>query len=187
MAEASLFALFAHHLNEAQLPYMITGSVACMVYGDPRLTLDVDMVVALAPADATRVEAAFPAIDFYCPPPEVIEIEVRRGMRAHFNIIHHESGLKADIYPVGDALQRWALPLRRFIDIDGDRVAFAPPEYVVLKKLEYFREGGSEKHLRDIAGVLRVSAGDVDVDVIADWVARRGLDDAWAKAIATSP
>jgi hypothetical protein len=54
-----------------------------------------------------------------------------------------------------------------------------PQEYVILRKLEYFREGGSEKHLRDIAGVLRVSGDALDRDALSDRIRRMDLIEVW--------
>ncbi len=65
------------------------------------------------------------------------------------------------------------------VEIGGIDVWLAPPEYVILRKLEYHREGGSEKHLRDIAGVLRVSGDTVDRAALSDWIRRMDLDGTW--------
>jgi len=56
---------------------------------------------------------------------------------------------------------------------------FAAPEDVIVKKLQYYAAGGSEKHLRDIRGVLKISSTDVDRDYIAAWAERLGVDDVW--------
>ena len=58
------------------------------MYGEPRLTHGIDVVVALRAGDAPRLAAAFPAPEFYVPPPEVIRLEVGRAVRGHFNLIH---------------------------------------------------------------------------------------------------
>ncbi len=63
-------------------------------------------------------------------------------------------------------------------------VCFASPEDVILKKLEYYREGGSEKHLRDIAGVLKVQGAGVDRRYIAEWAEKLGVRDLWELVIA---
>ncbi len=57
--------------------------------------------------------------------------------------------------------------------------SFASIEDVIIKKLEYYRAGGSEKHLRDITGVLKVSRESVDRAYIAAWAARLGLEPIW--------
>jgi hypothetical protein len=58
-------------------------------------------------------------------------------------------------------------------------VNFASPEDVIIKKLEFFKEGGSDKHLRDIAGVLAVTGDQIDRRYIERWVRRLGLTDTW--------
>ena len=63
---------------------------------------------------------------------------------------------------------------------------FASPEGVILKKLEYYREGGSDKHLRDIAGILRISGDQVDFAYIGDWATRLDLAEIWAKVRKTA-
>jgi hypothetical protein len=109
---------------------------------------------------------------------------VRRGQRGHCNLIHHDSGFKADIYIAFDELHRWALAHRRELTLDGLRVVVAPVEYVILRKLEYFREGGSEKHLRDIRGMLEVSGAQIDRPLLEQWIARLGLAAEWARVLA---
>ncbi|MEI7774703.1 MAG: hypothetical protein WCK17_07985 [Verrucomicrobiota bacterium] len=71
------FLIFTRKLNALDLTYMVTGSVAAIYYGEPRMTNDVDIVVFPRPEDALRLEPAFPQTEFYCPPRETIQIEQR--------------------------------------------------------------------------------------------------------------
>jgi hypothetical protein len=158
---------------------MVTGSVAAMIYGEPRLTHDIDLVVVLPDSAIDALVAAFPDAEFYCAPREVILVEAHRRRRGHFNIIHHESGFKADVYVAGtDALHRWAFSQRRELPFSATTMHVAPPEYVILRKLEYFREGGSEKHVGDVRGILRHQGG-IDVAFIEGEVEQRGLRREW--------
>ena len=61
----------------------------------------------------------------------------------------------------------------------GEPVVVAPPEYVIVRKLEYFREGGSEKHVRDIRSMLAVSGEQIDRTSLAEWVRRQGVESQW--------
>lgn len=168
-------------LDEAGIEHMVVGSVASMVYGEPRLTHDLDVVVDLKPTDALHIEALFPAADFYVPPPEVIRDEVVR--RGQFNLIHHDSGLKVDL------VVRKATPharaefqrRRRTVLYDDFAVVVASAEDVILKKLEYFREGGSAKHATDIRGVLAQT--EVDRAYLDEWVATLGLGAVWREVV----
>jgi len=180
---ADLFLLFTNPLESLGFRYLVSGSVASILYGEPRVTHDIDIVLEL-PADAApRLAALFPPEAFYCPPEEVISLEARRRSRGHFYLIHHQTGFKADIY-LDDAgpLHEWALDNRRKVNLPNGHLWIAPPEYVIVSKLTYFREGGGEKHVRDIRGMLEISGNDIDLDTIEQWVQRLGLDEAWQTA-----
>ncbi len=180
MPEADLIELFVAPLERLGIRHLITGSVAATLYGEPRATHDIDLVVVLTAADGEHLASAFPSASFYTPPAEVIAIEAGREGRGHFNVIHFESGLKADFFLAGrDPLHEWAFRHAREYSIGGLRVRLAPPEYVIVRKLEFYREGGSEKHLRDIRSMLALSADLVDRAALADWIRRLGLDAPW--------
>jgi hypothetical protein len=179
----SLVDTFVSRLEKLEMPYVVTGAVASIIYGEPRLTNDVDLIMMMKTEDIERFVQAFPSNEFYCPPAEVLKIEIRRPQRGHFNLIHHDTGTKADIYLAGeDELHRWALSKRRDMVVEGERVRVAPPEYVIVRKLEYYREGGSEKHLRDIAGMVELSSDEIDFKVLEEFVQRYRLEKEWAKA-----
>ncbi len=163
---------------------MVSGSVASIIYGEPRLTNDIDIILHVTSGDVDHVARAFPLTEFYCPPVEIITIEARRRQRGHFNLVHHKTGHKADVYLVGeDPLHAWGFPARRRIDLgENQSLWVAPPEYVVLRKLEYFKEGGSEKHLGDIRGMLEVSGEVIDRTILDRWIPKLGLGDQWARA-----
>ena len=179
----SLVDTFVSRLEKLEMPYVVTGAVASIIYGEPRLTNDVDLIMMMKTEDIERFVQAFPSAEFYCPPVEVLKIEIRRPHRGHFNLIHHDTGTKADIYLAGeDELHRWALSKRRDMVVEGERVRVAPPEYVIVRKLEYYREGGSEKHLRDIAGMLELSSQEIDFKQLDHFLQRYGLEKEWVKA-----
>lgn len=60
--------LFIEKLEEAGFKYFVTGSIASIVYGEPRLTHDIDLVLRLETEDIAKLEVSFPLSDFYCPP-----------------------------------------------------------------------------------------------------------------------
>ena len=67
MSLTELFRRFAQPLNQLGIPYMATGALAAVVYGEPRLTLDLDLVLQISPQDISRFVAAFPGTEFYVP------------------------------------------------------------------------------------------------------------------------
>lgn len=88
MPEVDPVLLFVCRLNRLQVPYMVTGSTACIAYGVPRLTHDIDVVIELERKQIGFLSVAFPADEFYCPPPDVIGVEIARPRCGHFNVIH---------------------------------------------------------------------------------------------------
>jgi hypothetical protein len=180
MSEGDLFVGYTRVFEALGVPYMITGSVAATLYGEPRVTHDVDIVLDLSPGMARRFAAAFPIEAFYCPPEEVIRQEALRRQRGHFNLIAQDTGFKADVYLANeDPLHADALTRRRRVSLDGHEVWVAPPEYVIVRKLEFYREGRSEKHLRDIRAMLRVSAELIDSAWLNAWLQKLRLVPEW--------
>ncbi|MGB5748614.1 MAG: hypothetical protein WBM69_16655 [Desulfobacterales bacterium] len=144
------------------------------------MTNDIDLVINMKSDDVETFAEAFPIEDFYCPPPEAIRLEIGRSQRGHFNLIHHETGFKADIYASGrDELHHWGLEKRKSVDVEGEKFWLAPIEYVILRKLEYYREGKSEKHMRDISSMLALSADEIDLKILEERIISRNLKKEW--------
>lgn len=162
---------------------MVTGSVASMVYGEPRLTLDVDLVVEL---DVERVDElldAFPESEFYRPPLEVVRLEcsprlartLQPDPSRHGDEGRHLPGRARRSAPLG---ARASPPL----PFGPGQLWLTPPEYVILRKLEFWLEGGSEKHLRDVRAML---AADLELDrtFLEEQLRLRGLEQAWRRVV----
>lgn len=176
MEHADLLRYLADAFDRLQLRYAVTGSTATIAYGEPRFTNDIDVVVEFPAARVDDFLAAFPAPDFYL---SRSAVESTVAHRRQFNIIHPRSGLKVDVIVATQSeFDRQRLDRSRPLPVLADRaVSFATPEDVILKKLQDFHEGGSEKHLRDIAGVLRIQGDRVDRNRIVEWAKRLGLSE----------
>jgi len=184
MTDASLITLFVRPLNQLRIPYMVTGGVASVVYGEPRFTRDIDLVLELRPRDVRRFAGAWSAADFYVPPVEVIEEESRRPAHGHFNVSHHETAMRADVYLSGDdALNVWAFAHKVMRRIEDDEVFLAPIEAVILSKLRYYRIGKSDRHLRDIHRMLRISGDLVNRPELERWAVRLSVEGEWEQAL----
>lgn len=129
MHPTDLVPLFAGPLNELGLRYMVVGSVASVAYGEPRVTHDVDVVLFASRSDVDGLVAAFPSDDFYCPPREILLQEVLRTHRGHFNLVHHQTGFRADVYLSGrvDELHAWGIREAVTVEIEGTPIPIAPP------------------------------------------------------------
>jgi len=178
MTQAELLRYLVDVLETLGAEYMIGGSQAAMYYGEPRLTRDVDVIVALRLEHLPALLRRFPADEFY-----VDEGAARDAIRTsgQFNIIHPGSGLKIDVYVNPDTpydrarlARRQRLPL-----LPGVNAYFARPEDVILYKLLYYRQVESGSHLRDVLGILRVSGPELDERYITEWAGRLGLRTLW--------
>jgi hypothetical protein len=120
----------------------------------------------------------FPEEEFYVSE-EAAADAVRH--RSQFNIIHPRSGLKVDvIIPTANEFNKSRFLRASRVQAGEDwTAAFSSPEDAIIKKMEYFREGGSEKHLRDITGVLKTSGEAIDIAYIDRWAAVLDLTDIW--------
>lgn len=176
MSDPDLIGLFIEPLETLGIPYMITGAVAAVIYGDPRFTRDVDVVLDLRGGDIEPLVSAFSTADFYVPPIEALEREAARPEGGHFNIIHRDTALRADVYLRGDdPLHTWAFERRQRLLMRESSILVAPIEYVIIRKLQYFKASGSDRHLRDVAMMLRISADQVDVEALDPWIEKLGL------------
>ena len=180
MTQAELLRYLVDVLEGLGVPYMIGGSQASMYYGEPRLTRDVDVIVALRLGDLPALVARFPADEFYLDEQSAREAIQARGQ---FNIIHPASGLKIDVYVNPDTpYDRTRLARRRRLPlVAGLDAYFARPEDVILYKLLYYRQVPSDLHLRDVVGILHVSGRELDQTYVKEWAQRLGLSDLWER------
>jgi len=182
MEPFDLLRLLAGTLEQLGIDYLVTGSMATIAYGEPRLTNDLDVVVALPIERVEAFCAAFPEDDFYLSRDAVREAVLHRRQ---FNIIHFASGLKIDvIVPKADDFEQSRRQRGRSLPVGPDwRARFASPEDVILRKLQYYQSGGSEKHLRDIAGVFKIQGSRLDLGYLAEWAARLGVAETWRELL----
>jgi hypothetical protein len=179
MIEHDVFGYVIDVLERLNIPYMIGGSVAAMAYGKARLTLDMDVVVDINEIQAKQFAQSF-GQEYYVNLDSILEA-VRN--RSHFNIIQSEKGLKVDFYLRGeDAFSQEQFSRRHPEAFDDEKQAiFATPEDVILKKLEWFKMGESQKHIDDIKEMIKISKDKLDLSYINKWAFNIGVHDIWQK------
>ena len=178
MEQSELLRYLVIALERLGLRYFVTGSIVTIFYGEPRFTNDIDVVVDLQTDNVVEFCRQFPEDAFYVSPTAALDA-VRR--RSQFNIIHPASGLKVDvIVSAPSEFNRSRFDRARKVRVADDfEASFASPEDAILKKMQFFRDGGSEKHLRDISGVLKTSGEQIDMAYIERWADVLGLRDVW--------
>ena len=171
-------------LEELGIEWVLGGSLASSLYGEPRSTVDVDVAVVIQPDGIDRlIDRA--KRDFF-----VAEASARDAAVNHsaFNMLDTEHGLKVDIFVLGDRiLDRQQLARRVRTAIAPDETAWVTaPEDQVLRKLDWYRIGGgsSERQWRDVLGLLLVQGAALDLAYLEETAREVGLDDLLAEALA---
>ena len=173
----------ARVLEDLQIPYLIGGSVVSSLYGDPRTTFDSDLVADLQPQHIQPFSAAL-SRDFYVEPERIADA-IRR--RASFNIVHHRTGLKVDIFIFkNDSHSRQEMARRQMIAPlpDMGEVPMATAEDIILQKLRWYELGNhvSDRQWNDVLGVLKVQRKRLDFEYLKEWAAHLEVEDLLQKA-----
>jgi hypothetical protein len=163
--QLDVLKLVAERLYRADIAYMVSGSVALNYYAQPRLTRDIDIVVALRREDAERVINLF-AEDFYIDADAVRHAIAQLGM---FNIIHYDHIIKVDFIVRKDTPYRQEEFARRIaVEIEGATMWLVTAEDLLLSKLVWAAESHSEMQLQDVHSLIR-SVADLDWTYIERW------------------
>jgi len=179
----AFFTYVTKVLERLGISYMVVGGFAAILYGEPRLTIDVDIVVDMKPEHIGPFVAAFPIPDYY-----VSEEGIRDSLqrRYPFNVIQPVTGAKVDVVPLPrDPFTRAAFERRQRLEYDqaGNTAAFIIPEDIILAKLIAFQKTGSDKHLRDARGVLVTQWGRLDLEAIRRVARSAGVLDRFEKVL----
>ena len=167
-------------LEDLGVAYYICGSVASSMHGMPRATNDIDAVAALKQEHVEEFVARLKD-DYYLAPPAIRKAISRFGS---FNLIHHESGYKVDIFITGRRAYDSEAMSRRFyqpFEEEPFEISFwiAAPEDVLLSKLDWFRKGGevSNNQWHDILGICKIQQPNLDQGYLRSWAGELKVDD----------
>ncbi len=176
-----LYELLKYLINvfeKLKIRYFITGSIASMFYGEPRFTNDIDVVADIKREHIPKLLELFPEDEFYLSKESILDAIKNQYQ---FNIIHPSSGLKIDVtIAKNDDFDKSRFErIREISPIEGTLTKMAAPEDVIIMKMRYYKEGESEKHLRDIASILKISGDEIDKNYIELWAHKLNLIDIW--------
>jgi hypothetical protein len=170
-------------LESLHIRYSIGGSIASSLSGEPRSSLDIDIV---ADVDAHRVPALVSALEdrFYV---EAAALERAVRDRSTANVIDQETAIKVDLFIAGGTpLDEDILRRRVRVEVGGRSFFVHSPEDILLQKLRWFRRGGelSDRQWRDVLGIVRVQGTRLDRAYLRHGANRLGVADLLARIIA---
>jgi hypothetical protein len=167
--ELDVLRIIGERLKSAGVSYMLTGSFALGYYGQPRMTRDLDFVVALLLQQVDKLVSAF-SQDFY-----IDEDDARTAVKSQrmFNLMHYASGVKVDLIVRKDSQYRQVeFERRKPVELAGVSTWITSREDLILSKLIWARDANSELQKRDVRSLLHES---LDWPYLQEWAAKLGI------------
>lgn len=179
MSQPELLALVVQTLDRLGIDYMVTGSIASSLQGEPRSTHDIDVVVALDARDVDNLVGAFGGPDYYI---DAAAVEDAIAQQSMFNLIDVREGDKVDFWMLTpDPFDRSRFA-RKYVEEAMGGLKVSSPEDTILMKLRWASQmGGSEKQFRDAVSVYEVQYEGLDLKYLNAWAVDLGIEDLWAK------
>jgi hypothetical protein len=175
---ADLLATAVESLNAASVPFMVTGSLASSFHGEPRATNDLDIVIDPTPATLHLLVAGLQAGDFSV---DAEAAGVALAVRSQFNAIGPDAWKVDFIIRKDRPFSREEFGRRQPADLLGTAAFIASAEDMVVAKIEWAAATDSDRQLRDVAAMMEVGRGTLDLDYIEKWIAALEIRETWEK------
>jgi len=182
MSQQELLKKIIQALDQAEILYMITGSIVSSLQGEPRSTHDIDILIAMQKSKAQILLEAFAPSEFYWDKESILEAVDRRGM---FNLIDLKEGGKIDFWLLtDDPFDRSRFSRRYKEKLLGLEMHVSSPEDTILAKLRWAKlSGGSEKQFTDALRVYEVQRGKLDMEYLELWAKTLDVAPLWRQLL----
>jgi hypothetical protein len=180
MSVSDVFQRITSALDQAGVAYMLSGSFASAYYGSPRATQDIDLVIEATLAQLRAFVQLLPIEEYYADLDAALDAHKHESL---FNVIDLASGWKIDlIIRKSRDFSAEEFRRRQLVKLEGLPLFVASAEDVVVSKLEWSKLASSQRHIEDVAGVLRMRWESLDRSYIEKWVLELGLGSQWNDA-----
>lgn len=158
--------------NKHRINYFVTGSLAVAFYGRERSSHDFDFKLSISPKNASLLLSSLKKLSSeYSYDQDSIFNAIKTKSQA--NILYLPENLKIDLWFNNDnAFDKERFKRKIAQIVSGQNIYFASPEDMILIKLSWFKQSGSDRHLTDAASI---------------WQTQKNLDQkylsAWAKKL----
>lgn len=171
-------------LEELEISYLVTGGIAVAIWGSPRSTLDIDIIINIRKEQISSLVVAFKRIS---PAGYADEKMAKKALKekGEFNFIDSETGLKIDFWvQKEDAFSQNEFQRRVLKKFGSKKAWFISPEDLILRKLQWYKLTETSKHLEDIKSIMKISK--VDREYIDHWAKQQSTSEILAKIIKKS-
>jgi hypothetical protein len=173
MSIRDVFQRIASALDQAGIPYMLSGSFAGAYYGAARSTQDIDIVIHPSPEQLRLLLNALPATLYYADLASALEAAQQQSM---FNVIDQASGWKIDfIIRKSRPYSQEEFGRRRRVTVHGVPLFIVAAEDAVISKLEWAKRSQSQRQVEDVAAILRTRWDSLDKSYLQRWIEDLGL------------
>jgi hypothetical protein len=180
MSTRDVFRRITAALDQAGIAYMLCGSFASAYYGAPRSTQDIDLVIVATPAQVRAFVQALSSAEYYADLDAALEAHKRQSL---FNVIDLATGWKIDlIIRKSRAFSEEEFRRRQQFNLEDIPLFVASAEDAVVSKLEWAKLAQSQRHIEDVAGILRMRWGLLDHSYLEKWILELGLKTQWNDA-----
>lgn len=180
MSVLKVFQRLTSALNQAGIAYMLTGSFASAYYGAPRTTQDIDLVIAATAEQLRAFAQILPSEAYYVDAESALEAHKQQSL---FNVIDIATGWKIDlIIRKSRAFSQEEFLRRQLIHLQDTALFVASAEDIVVSKLEWGKLGESQRQIEDVAAILRMRWGSLDLAYLEKWILELGLTAEWTDA-----
>ncbi len=181
-----LLVQIARTLDDLKIPYFITGGISVLVWGRPRFTADIDLVVELKRDDIEKLARALRLLS----PEGYIDTDMmKEALKTHgeFNFIESNTGIKVDFWVLSNSeFDKSRLRRRVAKDVLGTSVYFTSAEDLILIKLKWYKESESDRQRADIKSILEITKN-IDHEYLQKMAQKLGLRETLEKIIANIP
>ncbi len=165
----NLLVNIAKILKELKIPYIITGGMAVLVWGRPRFTADIDIVVELGQNKVDELEKALLSLsDVGYFDKEAVQEAINN--KDEFNFIDGNTGIKVDFWVLSDdSFDLSRFKRRKVKKVLGKNVYFSSPEDLILIKLKWYKKSLMSRQIEDVESILKISDKKIDFKYLKKW------------------
>jgi len=175
MSQQELLKKVIQVLEAVDIPYMVTGSIASSLQGEPRLTHDIDIIISVTTSSVKTLLKVFPPPDYHLDEGSIYEA-IKTNYS--FNLIDVKGGNKVDFWLLTDEPFDQSRFSRRYLEKFKDiKIYVSRPEDTILAKLRWAKfSNGSEKQFKDALRIYEVQHPNLDIEYIINWSKVLGIE-----------